>query len=99
VSAEKAQEFGRGMIDGFIDGIEAAALRIIVMADTKARGYAEACNLGIEPVAVVTPRTLHIAHGVVADRIMEATSLTPEQRDALLPHVLPCLATSTRTTN
>lgn len=94
MSAEKAQEFGRGMIDGFIDGIEAARLRIVVMADTKAHGYAEARNLGIEPVAVVTPRSLHSSRGVVADRLMEATSLTPEQREALLPHVLPCLATT-----
>ena len=68
-------------------------LRIIVIAADKASGYMEARNLGIEPVAVVTPRSPESAHGMVADRIMDATSLTPEQREALMPHVLPCIAT------
>ena len=68
-------------------------LRIVVIAATKAIGYMEARNLGIEPVAVVTPRTLSAARGVVADRTMDSASLTPEQREALMPHVLPCLAT------
>ena len=70
-----------------------AALRIVVIAADKASGYMEARNLGIEPVAVVTPRSPGAARGRVADRIMDATSLTPEQREALMPHVLPCLAT------
>ncbi|MFC5930920.1 hypothetical protein D6T64_12060 [Cryobacterium melibiosiphilum] len=70
------------------------ALRIVVMAANKASGYMEARNLGIEPVAVVTPHSLHAARGVIADRIMDATSLTVEQREMLLPHVIPCLATT-----
>jgi hypothetical protein len=75
---------------------EPSPLRVVVIAGTKRNGYMEARNLGIEPVAVVTPRTPHAAHGVNADRIMEATSLTIEQRDKLLPAVLPCTATSAR---
>ena len=67
------------------------ALRIIVIAGDKRTGYMEARNLGIEPVAVVTPRSTNSARGVVADRIMDATSLTIEQREALMPHVLPCI--------
>lgn len=69
-------------------------LRIVVMAANKTSGYMEARNLGIEPVAVVTPRSPGAAYGVIADRIMDATSLTPEQREALMPHVLPCIATT-----
>ena len=72
------------------------ALRIVVIAADKASGYMEARNIGIEPVAVVTPRSLNAARGRVADRIMDTTSLTPEQRESLMPHVLPCLATSPR---
>jgi hypothetical protein len=71
-------------------------LRIIVIAGDKRSGYMEARNLGIEPVAVVTPRSPHGARGKIADRIMEATSLAPADRDRLLPSVLPALATSSR---
>ena len=71
-------------------------LRIIVLAANKRIGYMEARSLGIEPVAVITPRSRDSARGVVADRIMDSTSLTNEQRDALLPYVLPCIATSRR---
>jgi len=70
-----------------------AALRIIVMAGDKASGYMEARNLGIEPSAVVTPRSRYAGYGVIADRIMDATSLTPEHRELLLPYVLPSIAT------
>ena len=69
------------------------ALRIVVIAADKAIGYMEARNLGIEPVAVVTPRSPGAARGMIADRIMDSASLTPEQREALMPHVLPCIAT------
>ena len=68
--------------------------RIIVLAPTKAEGYDEARALGIEPVAVITPRSLAAGHGVIADELMDARNLTPEMRDALLPHALPSLATS-----
>lgn len=69
-------------------------MRVIVIAGDKRSGYQEARNLDIKPVAVVTPRSPHAAHGITADRIMEATSLTIEQRERLLPDVLPALATS-----
>ena len=70
------------------------ALRIVVIAADKASGYMEARNLGIEPVAVVTPRSKHAGYGVTADRIMDATSLTIEQRELLMPYVLPSIATA-----
>lgn len=69
--------------------------RVIVLAGDKRSGYHETRNLGIEPVAVVTPRAPYAARGKVADRIMEATSLTAKHREALLPEVLPCTYTST----
>lgn len=68
--------------------------RIIVLAPTKAEGYDEARALGIEPVAVITPRSLAAAHGITADELMDARNLTPEMRDELMPHALPSLATS-----
>lgn len=69
-------------------------MRVIVIAATKRDGVAEAKNLGIVPVAVVTPRSPEVAQGVVADRIMEASSLTPEMREALVPGVLPSIVTT-----
>jgi hypothetical protein len=68
--------------------------RIIVLAPTKEAGYEEARAQGIEPVAVVTPRSLDAARGITADAIHEHADLTPEQRDDLTPHVLPSLATT-----
>ena len=69
--------------------------RIIVLAPTKAEGYDEARALGIEPVAVITPRSLGAAHGIIADELMDASNLTPEVREALLPHAMPSFATTT----
>jgi hypothetical protein len=69
--------------------------RVIVVAGDKQSGYTEARNLGIEPVAVVTPRSPHAARGLTADQIMEATSLTIEWRERLLPDVLPCIYAAT----
>jgi hypothetical protein len=69
--------------------------RIIVIAGDKRSGYMKAAVLGITPVAVVTPRSPHAAHGVLADDIiMDEISLTPEWREKLLPEVLPAIATS-----
>lgn len=73
---------------------QAAQPRVVVLAGDKRSGYMEARALGIEPVAVVTPRSPRSARGMTADRIMEASSITPEQRDRLMPQVLPCVATS-----
>lgn len=71
--------------------------RIIVLAPTKAEGYEEARALGIEPVAVITPRSLDAAHGVVADALMDSSNLTPEVRETLVPHAQPSLATTRET--
>jgi hypothetical protein len=71
------------------------AVRTIVLAPNKAEGAKFASLQGIEPVAIVTPRSEHAAHGSVADCILEAPGLTDEHREQLLPHVTPCLATST----
>jgi len=68
--------------------------RIIVLAPTVRSGYMEARALGIKPVAVITPRTLDAARGIVADELMDASSLTPEDREALLPHAMPSLDTT-----
>lgn len=69
-------------------------MRVIVIAATKRAGMHSAKNLGIDPVAIVTPRAKDAAQGVVADRIMECSSLTPEMRDELMPHVLPSIVTT-----
>ena len=79
------------------DGVDVAPdphRRIIVLAPTKDIGYSEARAVGIEPVAVVTPRTLHAARGIVADAMWDAPGLTVEEREALGPHVLPSLVTT-----
>lgn len=68
--------------------------RTIVLAPTKAEGYEEARALGIEPVAVITPRSLDAAQGIVADALMDSRRLTPEQRETLAPHAWPSLATT-----
>ena len=71
-------------------------MRVIVIAETKKIGLHEAKNMGIEPVAIVTPRSREAARGIVADRIMESSSLTPEMRDELMPHVLPSIASAAK---
>jgi len=75
-----------------------AALRVIVLAPTKSIGWAEAATWGVYPVAIVTPLSPHGARGVIADRIACTFGLTPEQRDTLMPHALPSLRSTTRTT-
>ncbi|KQQ65712.1 hypothetical protein ASF63_10145 [Microbacterium sp. Leaf320] len=69
-------------------------MRVIVMAATKASGLMEANNLDIDPVAIVTPRSPDAARGVIADRIMEASSLTPEMREKLIDGVTPSIVTT-----
>ena len=68
--------------------------RIIILAPTVRSGYIEARALGIKPAAVVTPRSLSAAHGIVADEIIEAPGLTPEVRDELMAEAAPALATT-----
>lgn len=68
--------------------------RIIMLAPTKKRGLIEAERLGIEPVAVVTPRTPDHARGVSADEVVVADGLTVEESESLMLEVAPSLATS-----
>lgn len=68
--------------------------RIIVLAASKKRGHAEAVALGIEPVAIVTPRSLDAARGFIADEIVETPGLTDEERGTLMAEVAPSLATT-----
>lgn len=68
--------------------------RIIVLASTKAAGQELAESLGIEPVAVVTPRSPHAARGVIADEIVEAPDLTADVIAGLMVNVSSSLATT-----
>lgn len=70
------------------------ARRIILVAPTKTAGAVEARERGIDPVAVVTPRSPHAAYGLTADDIVWSDALTAEDRAELEPHVLPSLATT-----
>lgn len=75
-----------------------SATRFIVLAGDKRSGQTEAENVEINVVAIVTPRSPNAAQGLTADRIFEATSLTHQDREILLPRVLPALATHPPTT-
>lgn len=68
--------------------------RFIVLAPTKALGSAHAESVGIDPVAIVTPRSMHGARGLVVDEIIEAPGLTTEERAALMAETFPALTTS-----
>ena len=68
--------------------------RIIMVAASKAAGAERAAALGIDPVAIVTPRSPHAAYGVTADEIVYDETVTAEMRAELDPHVIPCTATS-----
>lgn len=66
-------------------------MRVIVIAQTKRAGADVAQALGVEPVAIVTPRTQAAAAGIVADQIVEAPGLTHDARALLRPLVEACL--------
>lgn len=79
-----------------VDTVELApdpAHRIIIVARTKTHGTAIAEAQGVDPVAIVTPRSPHAARSVTADSIHWSDDLTHEERAGLEPHVLPALAT------
>lgn len=65
-------------------------MRWVVIVPTLAAGKAEATALGLDVVAICTPRSPARARGIIADRIFEATGLTDAQRDRLLTEVAPC---------
>ncbi|WP_455904708.1 hypothetical protein [Microbacterium sp.] len=70
--------------------------RIIVLAPTKPAGQAHAESLGIEPVAIVTPRSPHASYGIIADEIVEVPDLTAEVVAELMVHAGPSLAATGR---
>lgn len=69
--------------------------RIILLAPTKQEGREYAESLGIEPVAIVTPRSPHASVGMIADEIIEAPDLPAEVVAELMVHAGPSLATTT----
>jgi len=68
--------------------------RTIVLAMTKQDGREVAEALGIEPVAIVTPRSPHASVGIVADGIIEAPGLDRAVVEDLMVNAAPSLATS-----
>lgn len=74
--------------------LDAPGARIIILAPTKQIGIEHAETLGIDPVAIATPRSPFSVYGVTADEIIEAPGLTADQRAELKTHAEPCLATS-----
>lgn len=68
--------------------------RIIVLAPTKAAGQAHAESLGIEPVAIVTPRSPRVSYGIIADEIVQAPDLTADVVAELMSQAGPSLATA-----
>lgn len=68
--------------------------RTIVLALTKQEGRETAEALGIEPVAIVTPRSPHASVGIVADAIIEAPGLDRSVVDELMMNAGPSLATT-----
>lgn len=86
-----------GDLGGSVEAVDVAPdpkRRIIVLAPSKKRGHAEALALGIEPVAIVTPRSLDAARGFIADEIVETPGLTDEERGTLMAEAKPSLATT-----
>lgn len=69
-----------------------AQARYIIIAPDVSAGKAEAQRRGIKPLAIVTPRSLNAGRGVSADHLIDAPGLTIEQRERLLPLVMPSLA-------
>lgn len=68
--------------------------RIIVLAPTKQVGQRHVDSLGIEPVAVVTPRSPHASRGITADEIVEAPGLSAEVAAGLMMDAAPALDTT-----
>ena len=85
---------------GQVESVEAVDVapdpkrRIIVLAPTKAAGREHAESLGIEPVAIVTPRSPHASYGIIADEIVEAPDLTADMVADLMSQAGPSLATT-----
>jgi len=68
--------------------------RFIVLAATKRAGEQATKILGINTVAIITPRTKYAAYGISADCIHDDSSLTPHHRDELVAYARPSIATT-----
>lgn len=77
------------------DVAPALSRRIIVLALTKQQGRETAEAHGVEPVAIVTPRSPHASVGIIADAIIEAPGLDRSVVDELMGNAGPSLATCT----
>ncbi|WP_143187127.1 hypothetical protein [Microbacterium sp. AR7-10] len=90
----------QGQLAEMSEPVEAAdvapdpARRFIVLAPTKQAGAEYAENMGIHPVAIVTPRSPHGARGITADEIIEADGLTATEHTDLMTEVMPALYTT-----
>lgn len=69
----------------------APAERVIIAASSKARADDMARAHGINPVAIVTPRSPHGVRGMTADTVIYDDTLTQEQRDMLRAQATPAL--------
>ncbi len=72
--------------------VDAPGARIIIVATTKQAGRDRATALGIAPVAIVTPRSMHAAYGITADKVYIDEGVAETER--LMAVVVPCMATS-----
>lgn len=68
--------------------------RTIVLAMTKQDGREAAEVLGIEPVAILTPRTPDAARGIPAEQVVEAPGLADDVRLMLTDRARPSLSTA-----
>lgn len=69
--------------------------RVVVIAPSQLVGRLRAKALGIEPVAIVTPRSPAAARGLMADSILVLGSIAEKHTTHLMQEVVPCLAAST----
>lgn len=84
----------RGESTEAVDVAPDPSRRIIVLAPTKAAGQEHAERLGIEPLAIVTPRSPDASRGIIADEIVVSPDLTAELVADLSAHAWPSLATT-----
>lgn len=89
-----AEKLHDGPIVEAVDVAPAPERRVIVLAPTKQAGQRHAESLGIEPAAIVTPRSPYASRGIMADEIVEAPGLTAEVVVGLMADAAPSLTTA-----
>lgn len=100
VVAEGQAPAGGDLADLLVDPPQAVDVapdrsrRIIVIAPTKQLGQEHAEALGIEPVAIVTPRSPEAARGITADEVIAEPTLDAGVLDVLMAQTLPSLTTT-----